>query len=695
MNKAQRWLAKRFLGMPDAAFEVTQQRANPVAFVTTFDAIGGIEGGKVPYPFEIDKLEQVFVNSPYIYAAVNAIARDVAATPIIAERRMAEDWEKIDRPPDWFRVFENPNPDDSIEALLKDHVFALYAAGNGYFPFDNTTGPELYNIPASAINAVVNKETGVIGTYKVMRGGQEKMLDAKTVIHTRLPRVIHGVYGTPPAETMKKTLSAQFYLTDLMNSYFANGAFLNLILQYQGEMTPEEREEIKAQFERRHTGKGRGFRPALLQGGLTAQNMTTPMKDVLPTDVDELFKKVIFACFGVPPMILGDQEQKYANAEQQMQRYQQGTIEPVRRTIENAFNSQLVKVHFEKSGNIRIRFDRSEVPGLEEDLTSKTNRASTAFRSGLVTRDEGRKIMGLDPTGDESGAEYGSGSPISDGSVMPTAPRLAPAKKQRLEESDRERLWWAHSRRLDSHEVTMKKAMAVYFLEQGDRVLAAFDKITAGRTVVSALRASLLQRADVPGGERTNEIFNKTAENNQLKKDLRPVIVRIMEQSAAAAQEEFSLNVAFDVTNPMVSKIVAAAENRIVKINDTTYNAIKRLLQNAIDDGESLDSVARRIRDLFDGFSKTRATVVARTETNGIMNGAADATYRMAGIDKKEWLATLDDVTRDSHAEADGQIVPMSSPFEVGGEALAFPGDQAGSPGNTINCRCAMAPVIE
>jgi hypothetical protein len=34
-------------------------------------------------------------------------------------------------------------------------------------------------------------------------------------------------------------------------------------------------------------------------------------------------------------------------------------------------------------------------------------------------------------------------------------------------------------------------------------------------------------------------------------------------------------------------------------------------------------------------------------------------------------------------------------PFDIGGEALMYPGDPAGSAGQVINCRCAMGWVVK
>lgn len=65
------------------------------------------------------------------------------------------------------------------------------------------------------------------------------------------------------------------------------------------------------------------------------------------------------------------------------------------------------------------------------------------------------------------------------------------------------------------------------------------------------------------------------------------------------------------------------------------------------------------------------------------------------GCKKKEWLTSIDGRERPEHAAANGQIVAQQDAFTVGGERLMYPGDPAGSPWNTINCRCTTLPVIE
>ena len=49
-----------------------------------------------------------------------------------------------------------------------------------------------------------------------------------------------------------------------------------------------------------------------------------------------------------------------------------------------------------------------------------------------------------------------------------------------------------------------------------------------------------------------------------------------------------------------------------------------------------------------------------------------------------------EDRVREGHSGADGQEVPLGSPFVVDGEYLQYPGDPHGSADNTVNCRCIV-----
>ena len=133
---------------------------------------------------------------------------------------------------------------------------------------------------------------------------------------------------------------------------------------------------------------------------------------------------------------------------------------------------------------------------------------------------------------------------------------------------------------------------------------------------------------------------------------------------------------------------------------DKKWNAKKinaELLQ-AIENGESLSKMSERLMKVTD-MDKTAAIRNARTMTTAFENlGRLDGMKKMQdnGIAlQKEWLATMDDKTRDSHAELNGQKANIDEPFHSSLGDIMYPGDPNAEPSNYYNCRCTLLYDIQ
>ena len=98
--------------------------------------------------------------------------------------------------------------------------------------------------------------------------------------------------------------------------------------------------------------------------------------------------------------------------------------------------------------------------------------------------------------------------------------------------------------------------------------------------------------------------------------------------------------------------------------------------------------IARNIKNVS-GVTMGRGRLIARTEGHRIQQQSNyDAQQRAKGIGAdvvKQWDATLDSRTRESHAAVDGEIREIDKPFSNG---LMFPGDPSGAAAEVCNCRC-------
>lgn len=142
--------------------------------------------------------------------------------------------------------------------------------------------------------------------------------------------------------------------------------------------------------------------------------------------------------------------------------------------------------------------------------------------------------------------------------------------------------------------------------------------------------------------------------------------------------------------------------NKIVSISATYTDSVNQIIRQTFNEGGNLEDVIREIRKLINkpSFYRWQAERIARTETAGATNFATvsvaeDSDYIM----EKEWLSSEDSRVRTrhlpnrlyDHKEMNGVKVQLAERFNVNGDALNFPADYEGQPGNIINCRCAVA----
>lgn len=134
----------------------------------------------------------------------------------------------------------------------------------------------------------------------------------------------------------------------------------------------------------------------------------------------------------------------------------------------------------------------------------------------------------------------------------------------------------------------------------------------------------------------------------------------------------------------------------IVDITETTKKNVRSAIDDGIANGLSEKEIAKNIRAVSPTIADSRSQTIARTETHGAANMAAEATAKASGLELvREWAASRGNRTRDTHRDADGQRVGMGEYFNVGRAKLRYPGDSsAGHPEETINCRCAVLYVL-
>jgi len=239
----------------------------------------------------------------------------------------------------------------------------------------------------------------------------------------------------------------------------------------------------------------------------------------------------------------------------------------------------------------------------------------------------------------------------------------------------------------ENHMRLRSRAVKLY---QGKVSKVLFDyRAKALRNLEAASQKSLTQRSLV------DVLFDPQSFVRDLLASLSPAQREVLEQAVRELHDEIGQpDDPWTLPPASVKDFIADRENKLAGVGDTVFEKIKAALQEGIDAGESTEKLAARIKAAFNELSNYEARRIAMTETSAAYGFSRNAAMVAAGITHKSWLSNHGPHVRAAHRAAEAlygspeQAIPMNEPFDVGGEALMYPGDPAGSAGNVINCHC-------
>lgn len=147
--------------------------------------------------------------------------------------------------------------------------------------------------------------------------------------------------------------------------------------------------------------------------------------------------------------------------------------------------------------------------------------------------------------------------------------------------------------------------------------------------------------------------------------------------------EIFEYEVDQAVTDYLANNMFIATESTLERVTGELFDIIK---ESYADRGEGTDTVTTDIINKFTELREYEAERIARTET---LKAQGNANYMRLlnndSVEYKQWMATNDSRTRDSHSEQDGQITYVDGTFENG---CQYEGDTNAEIEEWITCRC-------
>lgn len=703
--------ARAFAAVMGDQLEVMQQ--GKVFRAQQFDPNIAYGSYGVPLPEAISSMPEAYSKHIWTYAAVYAIASNFASIEYKAYRGTGK--EKIEDPSHPFLdLLENPNPFQNKIFFREFTQISLEMTGNAYWAIERDSRGEiieLWCLPSHLVRIVATKDS-MAASYVFEVNGKEIIYPYEDIIHFKYTDPMNMVYGQASAVATRLAVTTDLYAAMWNKNFFRNSARLDAVLETDMKLGEDEAKRTRDVFSQMFGGNNTK-RVAVLHSGIKYKPVEYAHTDMEFLEGRKMNREEVLSGYGVPPVVVGlTGDVNYATAEQQLKIFWQITMLPKLRlhaatlTKRGRDITKLMDTYFEP--------DLTKVEALREDELRKSVIARNYDAMG-VPMSQITEMLRLPFTGWEGWdkprpqtpsptQQISQDAPAADGGTGKKTPQ--PSEKEiraKAEKAERRATMWRRfDGELQAREDRMTAAMKTFFNTQRRRVKRNLE------AKADALLAGTVEKASGPpsSGPSVEIIFNLETEREEMVKVTGPKIRSTY--FGAATRMAGKIGVDFNLKDPVAQAWLEAKTSKLVlEATATTQEAISEALAQSVQDAvaqgfsrsETINEIAARIDDVYDFALESRSTTIARTEVIAASNAGGMRAMEVGGVEKKEWLtvqnASPKHPVRDSHAEIDGQVVPVHEPFLTGdGNALDYPGDPQGPPEDVINCRCTLLPVL-
>lgn len=263
-----------------------------------------------------DPNEQLRNYTSWVYAAVNAIAQEVARQrPFVFRNTGQADHEQtaLSHTHPLCRLLAQPNPWLTAWELWYLTVVHLELTGNCFWyvaPLRDGAGRsglpgELWVIPTPWVR-VVPDPVDYVKAYQVTAPGlPTESFAPSDIIHLKYPNPLDPHYGSSPLQAVALTVDANAELLKSRYHTFRAGPRPGIVLQTPQMLSDPTLHRLEERIRERFSGRENWHRPLVLEQGLTASPWTLTPAEMDFLNSSKMTRDEIFALFRVPPPIAG------------------------------------------------------------------------------------------------------------------------------------------------------------------------------------------------------------------------------------------------------------------------------------------------------------------------------------------------------------------------------------------------------
>lgn len=570
------------------------------------------------------------------------------------------------------------------------------------FPDAGRAGQRFLIAAPDRMRHVLNDQQIVTGWQFTDGAGRQHTLLPEQVVHLKLWNPYDPIRGLSEYEAAAIAADGDFQAGRFKRNLNAsNGDQGIYIVAKNGVPTEEQRKQIVNQLRDKREMQQHGiFRPTFLTGDISIQ-------DPLVRQVDESFnnsrihdRHEIFIAFGVPPSMADIQASYSVGSASDRYRLIEDTCKPIGAfvceegidVVSEMLFAQRVYAWLDWSQHSVMRQVQKE--NADTAIKYWDRGVSWEILNDMLTLgmpefdgwDQGYLPFSVTPVGEVAAIDAGLGAgadvatdETDEGNTPAVQEMLRALRSPRQRASDR-----------DPAEVAQWNQHAARRKAVGRMYASRFTKILfmARGEVLSKLRTYNKAANAVTRAAAMDFMFDLGKFTGEFKANMRAVGAQAISTAGQELFNEVGKDDVFSMPMPKVQEFLRGRENKLSGIPTEVFDRIRKGLEEGIQNGETTDELAKRIRTDFNDIGRGRAQVIAMTETSAAYGAARQDAMEQAGIQFKKWLTSGLPNVRPAHRAANGQVVGINESFEVGGEELDHPGDPSGAPENVINCHC-------
>ena len=634
-----------------------------------------------------------------VYACSRARAQRLASLPIVLYKGVGKQRKPVERGR-LYELLAKVNPYWTFNRLMDVSEMSMCIWGEAFWFIDGKR--EIWWAPSDKVSVKASRDK-YISHFEYLPDGaaQPIRFEREETVWFRYPNPLDHLEPLSPLTAAAISADMSIAAQIANKGIFTNG---NQMGGYIGpkpgsSFTTAQAKELEQGLTRRFSGADKRHKWAVFTNELDVKPLGVSPKDAEFMESLKWSLEEICRALSVPVDLVGGRN-TYENVDAAQLSIWADTIKPEARLFSTEIVEQLLSLFPGEADD--CEFDFSDVAILQESEQEAWSIASDKIAKGAITINEWREEKNLKAVPWGEVPWFSSTlTPIHDAEkpepppqlteVPPADPKALPEKTDEEPRSihvravaygsaEHERMWTRAIAQMEPWEVQFGTKVAELMRRQKQAVLARLRDQRGARTA-----------EDV-----ASEPFDRARWVKQFREDTRSLYTQIVKSAGEAAIDEVNVAMSFDMdATPVKRMIEKSAQRFAVQVNDTTWDALKASLQEGITNGDSLDLMAKRIEEIMGDRIKSSGEAIARTEVISSSNAARIEGWKQSGtVDKKEWVAALDERTRASHVSAHGQTVALDADFTVGGATGPGPGNMS-SAGESVNCRCVVVPVID